>query len=653
MKRRSLNGARPWMRSAGVVVCVVVALVCAAGAIVVTAQTAPRTIGVDEIQPGMRGYGLSVFRGAEPERFDVEVIDVLRQFRPGQDLILIRTPHPLLNRTRAVGGMSGSPIYLDGRLAGAYAYGWPYGVDPIAGVTPIANMLTELARPIRPDAFPGARALPVATRAQPRARAHSGRASARRAAAGGPSESDHPPDAFSALRSAIASHSPRADDRAIATGAAAATSPTPAQTPLMLGGLTEDVAAMLERELSPLGLIPVQAGGAGPSRAANGGDRPRYVDGGAIGVQLVRGDISMTGIGTVTHVRGDRVIAFGHPMINGGQVGFPTSTARILHVLVSEMRSFKIGEAQTPLGALVHDRQSAIVIDTRVQAPTVPVRIRLHGVEGAPQTEWNVEVAHHPAFAATLTFASLINAIKATAADSTSIVYRARTSLSLEGRAPIEVATRGFMRAGPAEARSLTQLPLFSMMSAALENPFEDARIARVDIDLEVEYRRDILQLLGASVAQSEVEPGAEVPIVLRFRRWGRGEESRVIRVRIPRHAAGELLQLELAPGPEQRREHGRARDLGEHLAHLADRYPATSLVAELKLPSRGLRFEGHAVSALPPSALDALQPANATAVDAPFETRARVEIPLGDVVQGTARLNLRVRDAAEASIRR
>src|SRR6056297_696331 len=99
----------------------------------------------------MTGYGLTVFRGTEPERFDVEVIDVLHGFRPDQDLILIRTPHPRLQQTKAVGGMSGSPIYIDGKLAGAYAYGWPFGMEPIAGVTPIANMLQEMDRPFRPD----------------------------------------------------------------------------------------------------------------------------------------------------------------------------------------------------------------------------------------------------------------------------------------------------------------------------------------------------------------------------------------------------------------------------------------------------------------------------------------------------------------------
>jgi hypothetical protein len=277
----------------------------AVAATVGVAQSGPRTIGVDEIRPGMRGYGLSVLTGTEPERFDVEVIDVLHNFRPDQDLILVRTPHPLLNRARAVGGMSGSPVYLDGRLAGAYAYGWPHGTDPVIGVTPIANMLAELHRPIRPSSFPGAELFPTSPGA-PRGASRPAAAAQRRTAALPPTDVD----AFASVRADVARLA-----QARSTGPVGL---VPAQTPLMLGGFTDDVAQMLSRELSGLGLDPVQTGGAGrPAPDANA----RYVDGGSIGVQLVRGDMATTGIGTVTHVGGERVIAFGHPMMNGGETG--------------------------------------------------------------------------------------------------------------------------------------------------------------------------------------------------------------------------------------------------------------------------------------------------------------------------------------------
>src|SRR5262245_27436694 len=115
----------------------------------------------------MKGYGLTVFKGTEPERFDVEVVGVLRNFRPSQELILVKTPHPRLNVTKNVRGMSGSPIYLDNRLAGAYAYSWSsFQVEPVAGVTPIAPMLTEMRRPIPPGFWPleGGAPLPAAAK---------------------------------------------------------------------------------------------------------------------------------------------------------------------------------------------------------------------------------------------------------------------------------------------------------------------------------------------------------------------------------------------------------------------------------------------------------------------------------------------------------
>ena len=107
-----------------------------------------RIMPLDEVRPGMRGHGLTVFRGTTPERFDIEVVGVLHQFLTRQDLILIRMDHPLLQRSGTVGGMSGSPIYVNGRLIGALAYGWLFAMDPIAGVTPIESMLEELDRPL-------------------------------------------------------------------------------------------------------------------------------------------------------------------------------------------------------------------------------------------------------------------------------------------------------------------------------------------------------------------------------------------------------------------------------------------------------------------------------------------------------------------------
>src|SRR5207247_230087 len=103
---------------------------------------------LSEVKAGMKGYGLTVFRGTDPERFEVEVLGTIRQFRPHQDLVLIKTMHPRLEIAKVVAGMSGSPVFIDGKMIGAYAYGWQFGSEPIAGVTPIHSMLAEMARPL-------------------------------------------------------------------------------------------------------------------------------------------------------------------------------------------------------------------------------------------------------------------------------------------------------------------------------------------------------------------------------------------------------------------------------------------------------------------------------------------------------------------------
>ena len=595
------------------------------------AQSSQGFIGVDEIRPGMKGYGLTVLRGTEPERFDVEVIDVLRNFRPSQDLILLRTPHPLLDRARAVGGMSGSPIYLDGRLAGAYAYGWPYGTDPVVGVTPISNMLAELKRPVRLEMFPGARPLPSKGA---RASRPETKPSNARFAGLSPFEGDYEVDAFSTVRAL-------AEKRASTDGPVGLRAAT---TPVMLGGLTDSVARMLSDELAPLGLVATQAGSSGSAR---GGPR-RFENGGAIAVALARGDISVTGIGTVTYVAsGERVLAFGHPMMDAGPSGLPTATARVLHIFVSELRSFKIAEAARNLGTLVQDRQSAIVVDPDIEAARIPVRVRIHGAKGAPKTEWKVDVASQRALTPAITFAVILNALKSTAGDVDDVIFRARSKIGIEGHGAVSLDEQGFSPMGAASPIALSQLQMFWLMEAAFANPFEVSRITSVELGLDLEFSREVLQILDASIAFDEVDPGQEVTIYVRLRQVGRKDTTRAVKVRIPESAAGQMLNLSIDAGNKVPIERPRPASLDDLIEQATERFPATSIVVSLQMPSRGLRFEGHVVDSLPPSALNSLQLVSTSEDSRPFITRSHTEVKMPQVVVGTAKLRLRVREIA------
>jgi len=594
------------------------------------AQSSGRFIHVDEIKPGMKGYGLSVLRGTEPERFDVEVIDVLHNFRPDQDLILIRTPHPLLDRARGVAGMSGSPIYLDGRLAGAYAYGWSYGTDPVVGVTPIANMLAELKRPVRLDMFPGAR--PLST--EPRADVAPQAPSRARLAGLPPYRGDGDVSAFSTIRALAKSRSVGASPMGL----------QPASTPVMLGGFSDSVAQMLAKELEPLGFLAAQS-----SAGGSADEGPEHFEaGGAIAVELARGDISITGVGTVTYVAEDgMVLAFGHPMMEAGATGLPTATARVLHVLVSEMRSFKLAESARPLGALVQDRQPAIVVDPDIQAARIPVRVKINGAEGAPKTEWNVEVASHRMLTPAIAFGVIANAVKSTAADATDVIFRARSKVGIEGHGVVSLDERGFSSTGAAGAGMLSQLRMFSLMEAAFANAYESSRITSIDLELDLQAGRDIYQIVDATTSYDEVDPGEEVTLYVRLRRVDHPDTIRAVKVRVPEAAAGKTVRMTVAGGNQVQIEQPRPGSLGDLISQTLRRYPATSMVVALQMPTRGLRFEGHVVDSLPASALNSLRLVSSSEDSPPFATQSRTEVPLQQVVIGGANLALRVRQVA------
>jgi hypothetical protein len=596
---------------------------------------------VSEVRPGMRGYGLTVFRGTQPERFDVEVIDVLHRFRPDQDLILVRTTHPILEDAPTVGGMSGSPIYLEDRLVGAYAYGWPFGRQPVAGVTPIRNMLAEIARPVRADSFPWV--TPIAARPGAGGEERRGRAGRRPDLRGtAPYLGTEPRDAFAALGDQVR-RLPSRDE----TGSTL----IPASTPLLVGGLEAGAVQMLAEQLAPFGLDVLQAGGAGMVEPT-GGPAPRFVDGGGLAVTLARGDIASNVIGTVTHVRGDRLVAFGHPMLEAGETGLPTSVARVLHILASVQRSFKIAEPVASLGALVHDRQATIVVDQALVPAMIPVRLRLRGLPEGQRDEWNFEVACHRALTPLILFTSISNAVKSVASDHAHVMFDATSRVWMDGReAAIEVHDAGYASTGPSSAGALSQLRAFDLVELAFTNPFVVSRPTRIDIELALRFAHDTAEIVDAQVASTEVDPGEQVNVRVVMRRFGEAERVRVIPVRVPESAAGQTLHVLVQPGHEVELERAEPRTLDDAIGAVRERHGRTSMVVSTRVPSsRGLRMAGHVVRGLPASALDALQRTGDADRARAFVTHQRTTIPMDLVVSGGARVELSVRRVARAT---
>jgi hypothetical protein len=588
---------------------------------------APDTLPLSEVKPGMKGYGLTVFSGTQPEKFDVEVVSILHNFRPAQDLVIIKTPHPRLNVTRTVAGMSGSPIYLDGKMIGAYAYGWLFGVEPIAGVTPIKSMLEDQARPIPRVLFPRSGGpLPVAETAE-----------------GGSRRSPHAfngaPDAYD-----LAAHAKQLAGRASPSlSAPDGTALARASTPLMIGGMGNAAMKLATDLLTPLGLDPMQAGGGSATQDPNA--PAKYADGGAIGVQLVRGDVSAMGLGTVTRVAGDKLVAFGHPMLGGGIEALPTAIGKVHWILASQNRSFKIGEAVRPLGALVNDRQSAIVVDASVKAPTFPVRLTVVGVDGAPKPVWNMEVAHDQFMAPSFTAMALGSGIEETTSERRDMTWRAVSKLKVAKYGTITLYDYGAGNGNPVGAEDLVRGKLVKAIGTLLNNPWEPVTIEGVDTTVRVTFEREISILRGAKVLEPEIDAGSPLRVRLTFEPFQGKLETRDIEVKVPAEFAGREVEVDLAPGYEVERPLPTPDSVAELMANLPNtNFDPESIVATFRLRDAAAAYHGKIVSRLPPAAMDMLRPSSASDAPEIFAAQVHTAVPLKRFVIGRDSVRVYVR---------
>lgn len=589
----------------------------------------PDTMPVSEVKPGMKGYGLTVFSGTAPERFEVEILSTIKNVFPNQDLFLIKTPnHPRLESAHLVAGMSGSPIYVNGKMIGAYSYGPSFAKEPIALVTPIKYMLEDLARPI-PKVIAPKGGSPLAAFEGPSVHAHERSA---RAFVGAPEAYDLSKHAAQ-LAARISSSAPPQD-----MGIGRAT------TPLLMGGTTNIGMQIAQKYLAPMGLEPLQAGGGGGT-PATADTSAKYVDGGAISVQLIRGDVSAAALGTVTKVVGDKLVAFGHPMMQGGLESLPTAVARVHWIMALTSRSYKLGEPVRPLGALVNDRQASIVIDTNAVAPVFPLHVKIDGAAGAPKNEWNMEVTADPFVAPIYTAVAIGSAAETTAAERNDSTFRSTSKLKIAKYGTVTLIDFGAGSGSPISADDFIRSRLVRALGSLFNNPWEPVTIERVDTEIRVSSEREVSALRGAKALDPEIEAGAPVRIQLELQRYKGAIETRIIEVPVPAEMAGRDVEIELAPGYEIERPVPAPESLTQLIANLPNQtYDPESVVASFRLRENGAAHRGKVASRLPAGAIDTLRSTNDSNTPETFVAQSNTAIPLGRFLSGRDTVRIKVR---------
>jgi hypothetical protein len=456
----------------------------------------------------MKGYALTVFKGTKPEPFNLQVVAVLRQFLPKQDVILIRAEDPRVQHSGIVSGMSGSPVYIDGKLVGAIAYAWAFSKEPLGGVTPIQTMLDERSRPRRrsPDRPELAEAEPPAAPGEPR-----GLPAIAGLNAGGGSE-------------------PRL---------------VRASVPLSVSGFTARTVAELTDEMRPLGMVPMQGGGGRAMGAASGPGRVE--PGSAIGVELVRGDMSMVGTGTVTWTDGKTVLAFGHPMFGIGEVYLPLVDAEIHSFMPSMAQSFKMSSPLHEIGVLQQDRASCIMGTLDGHTSMMPVEVRVTGPEGKTRT-FKAEVARNKRLTPLLASTVVANAVADAEPDVTDTIATVQAKLAIKGRPTLEFRDQVFSTEG-ISGRALSASHGLRAVGELLFNPFEPVILDRLEVDVQVQLKRDVAEIVGLGLPSGTVRPGETVPVRVTMRPYAGAEYVETVSVKIPAVLAGQSVRIEAASG--------------------------------------------------------------------------------------------------------
>jgi hypothetical protein len=579
---------------------------------------------LDQVRPGMIGVGRTVFSGTRLEDFKVEVLGVMRNvIGPKRNLILARLEGGPLAKTGVIAGMSGSPVYVDGKLMGAVSYSLgQFSTEPIAGITPIDEMIdatmmpgaTRVTRPVAISLTPTPRELlEIWSRDLGRSK----------------SFVEDPSQAL--VLSGAASDLGR-------LGAML----RPIAVPMTASGFDASVFDAISPSLSAAGFVPMssaQSPGAGIS-AAN--SRPLQ-PGDAVGVGLLTGDFELGATGTVTHVDGDRVYAFGHPLYNLGPTQFPMTRAEVQVVLPSLMASSKLASFGEVIGTVQQDRATAIAGRLGPGPSLIPVTITLNS-DRAPSRTFNFGVVRDFTFTPLLTYLSVANVLTSyeRGAGPASFAIRGSASIRSEGDLSFEDIFSGEQPAGGAAAY------VAGPLTALLKNSGENVEVEKISltIDASEQQRSARIERVWLDTTRPRAGQQAIVNVALRSTR---GQEIvRQVPIEIPANLTGSL-QLTVADAArttadDRRDTRGADMQRVSQMMRVFNRARRNNrLYVRLTSPDSGAIVNGEPMAGLPPSVLAVMESDrnSGTVGSLRTMTRGEWELALDFAVTGSRQLTL------------
>ncbi len=449
------------------------------------AQNDPRLFPLEDVKPGMKGVGRTVFAGSEAQEFGVEVLGVLDGYpNPRQSAIIARLTGPNVEKTRVFAGMSGSPVFIDGKLVGAVAFTFPFAQEPIAGITPIRMMIDNFARKAE----------------APRPTLPRTYSFAKLASTDWTADLTKPAAAGSPLLMTAASPQ---------LSSLAGQQMIPIATPLVFNGVSQEALAHFAPQLQAGGLVPVAGAGGAPSITPMAKPTEKtLLPGSSVTVELVRGDFGLSAAGTVTWRDGERIYAFGHPFLSLGVADMPMSESSVVTVVSNLNNSFKLSTPGRMVGSISQDRSTGIYGRLGQAPKMIPVNVTVQTSRDHSE-KYAYEIVNDPFLTPLLlniTLYSTLTATERTLGDSTISVSG---TIDVRGQQPIKLERRFSSNAAGQLAAGAVAAPVSTLLSSG----FDGVDIGGINVQIASSDERRAGTLERIALDRAEVKRGETVEV--------------------------------------------------------------------------------------------------------------------------------------------
>jgi len=563
-------------------------------------------MAVDDLRPGMKGTAYTVFQGTQPEPMGVEVLGVLRNMLgPRSDLILVRLHGDKPEYTGVVAGMSGSPVYIDGKIVGAISYRiGSFSKEPIAGVTPIGQMLeiNEL------------------------------------------DQSTSGPDSMTATKPPLVNKTsgPGTDSGALQSYAQIL---QPIDSPFVFGGFSEAAVKQFAPQLSAAGVAPVM----GVGGSSNAKQPEALLPGSAVSAVLVRGDMDVAATCTVTYMDKDHLLACGHPLTQFGMVDMPMTKANVVATLASPLNAFKIVNTTEPVGSFVQDRHTGILGRFDREPKMIPVTVSIHGASGP--REFHYEVLNNAKLTPLMMMTTVFNALMGMNQYGEETTYRMNGRIHVNGYPDVKLNNM-FSPVDNAPTALAVSTALGEHFNRIYDNPYQAPTISGVALEFDLERDRHSAVLENARTDVTEARPGDEITIEAVLRPYRGDRIVRRIPVRVPTSVPKGTLRIMVSDADTlDRARHvspaaGRRLDLNSTIELLNKEHVNDHLYVSLLEANPQATVEDKVMPAVPLSVMNVMEGMRATQEMVVYSESAVNEssTPVGYVVSGSQVISLTIK---------